>query len=77
MSVTMARADSWHTFTVPILRKWIARTKGGSKAVALGTKISHRQVRALRDGQVRVKDYELAAFVVFFGQGWIESYLPQ
>lgn len=73
----MARLNSSHSLTVPVLRKWIARTPGGSKAVARGTGISWRQVRALRDGQVRVKDYELAAFVRFIGAGFLNEWLHE
>ena len=74
----MARSISEHTFSVAILRKHVARTKGGSRAVADGTGISQRQVRALRDGQRKTfTDLEFAAFARFFGQHFVNDWLHE
>ena len=74
----MAATATQHSFSVPWLRQWIARTPGWSKAVAIGTNIPHRIVRSLRDGhRGAFKDYELAAFFRFFGVKALNDWLRE
>jgi hypothetical protein len=74
----MAHTITEHSFSVGWLRKWISKTKGWSKAVAIGTDIPQRQVRALRDGQRSYfRDHEMAAFFRFFGARALNDWLRE
>lgn len=73
----MAQSMTSHTFSVALLCKWIARTPGKSKAVAIRTGISHRIVRAHRDGQTPPKDFHIAAYMALWGEKFVNEWIGE